>query len=145
MLRNSLPILLIILACGYAGYSQSDTSTVVVHKDPRVDLLIKKQTQINEETSRESRRFVPGYRVQVINSNDRNKVFEAKVKVYKQFPELTPYIMYQAPFYKLKLGNFTSQDDAENYRKKLSRLFPEGIYVVRDTIEVDPDKSSENQ
>ena len=122
-----------------------DSSKVTVHKDPRVDLLIQKQISINEETTRDSRRFVPGFRIQVINSNDRAKVFEAKSKIYQQFPELTPYIMYQAPFYKLKLGNFSTQDEAEPYRKKLLKLFPSGMYIVRDTIEKDPGKPAENQ
>ena len=31
-----------------------DTNSVIVHKDPRIDLLVKKQIQINEETSREA-------------------------------------------------------------------------------------------
>ena len=30
----------------------SDTSSVVIHKDARIDLLVKKQAEINEETTR---------------------------------------------------------------------------------------------
>jgi hypothetical protein len=36
---------------GYHGYVNN---TVVVHKDPRLDMLVNKQAQINEETSRDS-------------------------------------------------------------------------------------------
>ena len=64
--------------------AQTDTNSIVIHKDPRVDLLVKKQIQINEETTRESRSHVPGYRIQVINSPDRNKVFAAKTKHRKE-------------------------------------------------------------
>lgn len=116
-----------------------DSGTVVVRKDPRIDMLIRKQIEINEETTRESRRNIPGFRIQVINSPDRNKVFAAKTKIYQQFPDLKPYLMYQAPNYKLKVGNFRTQEEAEDFQKQLVRLFPSGLYVVRDTIEVKPD------
>jgi hypothetical protein len=132
---------LIILALFFSvkAFAQTDSNSIVVNKDPRIDLLIRKQAEINEETTRDSRRNIPGYRIQVINSSDRNSVFAAKTKVYQQFPELKPYLMYQAPNYKLKVGNFRTQEEAEQYSKQLSNLFPSGVYVIRDTIEVKPD------
>ena len=118
--------------------AQADTS-VTLEKDPRIDLLIKKQVQINEETTRDSRRNIPGYRIQVINSSDRNKVFSIKTTVYQKYPELKPYILYQAPNYKLKLGNFKTPEDAQPYLDQLIKLFPTGVYIVHDIIEVKPD------
>lgn len=116
--------------------AQVDSGTVVVVKDSRVDLLVRKQIEINEETTRDSRRNMPGFRIQVINSPDRNKVFAAKAKVYQEFPDLKPYLLYQAPNYKLKVGNFKTQDEAEEMQKQLGRLFPSGLYIIRDVIEV---------
>ena len=121
-------------------YSQSDTPSVVVYKDSRIDLLIKKQIDINEETTRENRRTASGYRILVINSNDRKKVFAAKAKIYQLYPELKPYLLYQAPFYKLKVGNFRTKEEAEEFRIELSRDFPTGLYIVRDIIEVKPER-----
>jgi len=115
-----------------------DSMSVVVHKDSRIDLLIRRQTAINEVTTRESRRYMPGFRIQVIASLDRNKVFAAKAKIYQQFPDVKPYLMYQAPNYKLKVGNFKTQEEAEEFQKQLSRLFPSGLYIIRDVIEVPP-------
>jgi SPOR domain len=131
----------------FAGklFGQSDTDRIVIHKDPRVDQLIKKQIQINEETTRDSRRNIPGYRIQVINSNDRNKVFAVKTKVYQAYPELKSYLIYQAPNYKLKLGNFRTTEDAETYLQQLSKMFPAGVYIIRDIIEVKPEKIKEDE
>ena len=119
--------------------AQTDSNSVVVNKDARVDLLIKKQIQINEETTRDSRRNIPGFRIQVINSNNREKVFAAKTKIYQKFPELKVYLLYQSPNYRLKVGNFKTSDEADVYVKKLVSLFPTGMYVVHDTIEVKPE------
>jgi len=120
-------------------FAQTNSGSVVVHKDARVDSLISKQIQINEETTKDSRRNVPGYRILVITSNDRIKVFNAKAQIYQQYPELQSYIMYQAPNYKLKLGNFKTQDEAQPYVDKLSKLYPTGVYIIHETIEVKPE------
>lgn len=120
----------------------ADTNSIVVHKDPRIDLLVKKQIEINEVTTRNARRFVPGFRILVMNTNDRNKALSARSKLYQEFPSLNVYLMYQAPFYKLKAGNFKERKDAEDYILTLQRLFPSGLYVVRDTIEVNPDPAA---
>ena len=116
------------------GLAQTDS--VVVTRDPRVAALVQKQIEINELTSREARRNVPGFRIQVMNSPDRNKVYAAKVKVYEQFPDLKPYLFYQAPNYKLKVGNFKTQEEADQALQQLSRLFPSGLFVIRDIIEI---------
>jgi hypothetical protein len=118
------------------GLAQTDSGSVVVRKDPRVDSLVQKQIEINELTTRDARRNVPGFRIQVVSSPDRNKVYAAKVKVYEEFPDLKPYLIYQAPNYKLKVGNFQTQEEAEQALQQLSRLFPSGLYVIRDIIEV---------
>ncbi|HEX6180764.1 MAG TPA: SPOR domain-containing protein [Chitinophagaceae bacterium] len=128
-----------LLLASFSLKAQMDsTSNVVVHKDPRVELLVKKQIDINEENTRDTRRNMQGFRILVINSNDRNKVFAAKAKIYQQYPELKTYLLYQPPFYKLKVGNFKTKEEAEDYRKDLVRQFPTGLYVIRDIIEVNP-------
>ncbi len=131
-----------ISSCCYLN-AQTDTGSVVVYKDPRIDLLVKKQIAINEETTRDSRRTAVGYRILVISSNDRNKVFSAKARIYQSFPELKPYLVYQSPYYKLKVGNFKTKEEAEEYKLELSRDFPAGMYIVRDIIEVRPEKSTD--
>jgi hypothetical protein len=120
--------------------AQNDTASVIVYKDSRIDLLVKKQIDINEETTRETRRTAFGYRILVVNSNDRKKVFAAKAKIYQLYPDLKPYLLYQAPFYKLKVGNFRTKEEAEEFRQELARDFPTGLYLVRDIIEVKPEK-----
>jgi Uma2 family endonuclease len=117
-------------------FAQSDSGALLIQKDPRLDLLIKKQVEYNELTTRDSRRNIPGYRIEVINSSDRNKVFAAKTRIYQQYPELKPYLLYQPPNYKLKIGNFKTSDEAEPYLEQLTKIFPTGVYLIHDTIEI---------
>ena len=118
-----------------------DTNTVVIQKDPRIDMLVKKQAQVNEETSRDARRFVKGFRLMVITTNSRDEAIAAKTKVYTYFPELKAYLWHQSPYYKLKVGNFKDRKDAEAYQMKLNNYFPKGVFVMPDTVEVKPEKN----
>ena len=115
---------------------QADTSGITVTKDPRVDSLVRRQIAVNEETTRQSRRNVPGFRIQVMNTPDRQKVYDAKVKIYQEFPDWKPYLLYQAPNYKLRVGDFKTEDEAQAALQELSKLFPQGMYVIRDIIEL---------
>ena len=114
----------------------ADSSSVVILKDPRIEQLVRKQIEINEATTRDSRRFVQGWRIQVINSPDRSKVFAAKAKMLEEFPDWKPYLLYSSPNYKLRVGNFKTQEEAEDAVKQISRIFPSGIYVIPDVIEL---------
>ncbi len=129
--------ILLILIFLYNGMAYAQDS--LIYRDPRVDSLIKKQIQINEETTRDSRRNIPGFRIQVASSNDRNQVFNIKTKIYQLYPELKPYLIYQPPNYKLKVGNFKTPEEADPYLQKLIQNFPLGVYLVPDIIEVKPD------
>ena len=131
----------VLLILSLSLVAQTDSSSVVVHKDPRIDLLQKKQIQVNELTTRDARRYVQGYRILVMNTNDRNKATSAKAKIYQEFPELKAYLMWQSPFMKLKVGDFKTREEAEPYLSAIQRFFPSCVYIIRDVIEVNPDKS----
>jgi hypothetical protein len=119
-----------------------DTTSVVVHKDPRVDILVKKQADINAAIKRSMARTAKGYRLLVINTNKRDEAIAAKTKVYSNFPELKAYLVYKSPYFRLKAGNFRTREEAQQYQKVLSIYFPKGVFIVNDIIEVTPEKES---
>ena len=106
-------------------------------------MLVKKQAQINEETSRDARRTAKGFRLMIINTNKRDEALAAKTKVYTYFPELKAYLQYQSPYFKLKAGNFKEKKDAESYQKKLNIFFPKGVFIMADIIELKPEKEND--
>lgn len=120
-----------------------DTSSVVIHKDPRIDELLKKQGEANAAIKKANARSARGYRLLVINTNKRDDAIAAKTKVYTNFPELKAYLVYQSPFFKLKVGNFRTREEAQQYQKSLSFYFPKGVFIMNDTIEITPEKDEE--
>ena len=142
MMKNIFSFLVIIFISATVS-AQLDSGKVVVYKDPRLALLVRKQAQINEETTRNSRRTMPGYRIQIVNTTDRNTAIDAKSKVYQLYPELKAYLLYQSPYYRIKVGNFKVRSEAENYVKSLQKNFPGSMFILKDIIEVRGDEITE--
>ncbi len=113
--------------------------TLIVHKDDRVDALVKKQASINERSKRVSGRTMRGYRLMVLNTNNRDEAISAKTKIYTHFPDQKAYLTYQSPFFKLKAGNFKTRDEAKRYQSLMNAIFPKGVFIVNDVIEVKPE------
>lgn len=144
----------ILLAAGIlmmsTGFAQDRADTavretgVVVKKDPRLDVLVKKQSAINASIKKSSARSGKGYRLLVINTNKRDEAYSAKTKIYTYYPELKSYLSYQSPFFKLKAGNFKTRKEAETYQKTMNMLFPKGVFIINDTIEIKPEKDKED-
>jgi len=132
-------LILALLVISIKLCAQTDSGIVTVYKDPRVNMLVKKQAQINEETTRNNRRSMPGFRLQVLNTTDRKNAIEAKTKIYQLYPELRVYLQYQSPYYRLKAGNFKTRQEAEEYQESLAREFKNSVFIVRDIIEVKPE------
>jgi hypothetical protein len=73
-------------------------------------------------TENRSIRYAPGYRIQVYVGTQRQQVEDAKLLITQSFPELNPYLSYNQPTYKLKVGDFMRRLDAERYYSVIRRL-----------------------
>jgi hypothetical protein len=49
------------------------------------------------------------------------------------FPEQGVYLMFQSPYYKVRVGDFRTRMDAEGFKQKLLDEFPDA-FVVKDEI-----------
>jgi hypothetical protein len=137
---------LLLLVCLFAlksSFAQDGSTptgpTLIVHKDDRVDALIKKQAAINERSKRISGRTMRGYRLMVLNTNNRDEAISAKTKIYTHFPDQKAYLTYQSPFFKLKAGNFKTRDEAKRYQSLMNKIFPKGVFIISDVIEIKPE------
>ncbi|NTS40483.1 SPOR domain-containing protein [Flavisolibacter sp. BT320] len=131
---------LFVLKSAVAQESTTPTEpTLIVHKDDRIDALVKKQASINERSKRISGRTMRGYRLMVMNTNNREEAIAAKTKVYTHFPDQKAYLLYQSPFFRLKAGNFKTRDEAKRYQSLMNAIFPKGVFIINDVIEVKPE------
>lgn len=110
------------------------SNTVVVVKDSRFELLTKKKAEINKK-SVDAKKNSKGYRIQVLNTTDRSQALSTKSRLLTLYPEHKTYLMYQAPYFKIRIGNFLEKNDADELKKELTRIFPGGVFVIPSDIE----------
>ncbi len=112
---------------------------VVVISDPAIDrVLLDKINDIHREQV-----TIQGYRVQVFSSN-RQKT--AKAEAYKMEKlvkessmETSIYVLYNPPFFKVRLGDCRTMEEAQALMEEVVRVLPQlqaETYIVRDKIQV---------
>jgi hypothetical protein len=126
---------IIIFLFPIAAFSQ-----VEIIKDHRLDLLIAKQEELNKKVYLENNRTASGYRILVVNTNDRQKAMDVKSTLMRDFPDHKTYLIYQSPHFKVQIGNFRKREEAEQLRKQVNKLYPTGVIVIPSTIEVKPEE-----
>ena len=79
---------------------------------------------------------IEGFRVQIFATQDRNKADQLQKELALKFDEKI-YIIFEAPNYKLRIGDFLDRNDAEILRMRLvSSDFPSS-WIVRTRIQPD--------
>ena len=85
---------------------------------------------------------IDGYRVQVYSSNQQQtakaEALELETRLKDKITQ-TIYVQYIPPFWKVRLGDFRSYDEANEYKKIFKEQFPELMgetYIVRDKVQV---------
>lgn len=96
-----------------------------------------------EQPSATSTRRMTGYRVQVFSDNNtRTAKNEARSKsrnISARFPQYRTYVMYNSPYWRLKVGDFRTRQEADEAAEQIRRAFPaysKEIRVVRDKVSV---------
>ncbi len=131
-------ILCLVMVFGWNFvHAQATDSVVVVHKDSRLDVLSKRQKAVNKTaaTLYTVNGQMKGWRIQVLNTNNRELANKTKADLLMRFPAHKSYLMYQTPFFKVRIGNFKDRSAAEDLKKQLRAMFPTGVYIIPDIIE----------
>jgi hypothetical protein len=119
------------------------SQTITVMKDHRLDMLLRKQAELNKEVDKLNNKTGPGFRIMVINTNDRVKALEVKSRMMSDFPDEKSYLIYQSPYFKILIGNFRTRQEAEPFQKKILEIYPSGVIIVPATVEYKPEKEEE--
>lgn len=120
------------------------TDSVIVKKDARLDILTAKQIAINKRsTMLTSNGQYKGFRIQVVSTTNRDQAFKIKTDLLMKYPDEKTYVMFQSPYFKVRIGNFLKRADAEKFRKDLNKAFPQGVFIVEDAIDYTPPPDEE--
>jgi hypothetical protein len=127
------PILLAGLCFPGSGRAQikvnearPDSSAVVLHADPRLALVTAFYDSIHSGK---------GFRVMIYSGTDRTKANAVKADFMRRYPGTRVYMTYSLPQYRIKVGDYTSRQDATQFYRLLSSLYSPCM-VVPDIVEI---------
>lgn len=108
---------------------------------PIIDTADEDADEKRTETPRSGNNRPAGFRVQVFSDNNvRTAKSEAASKervISARFPQYQTYVRYNAPYWRLKVGDFRTQHEANQAAEELRKAFPayaKEIRVVPDRI-----------
>lgn len=115
-----------------------DLPNVRVEQDSLITLLMEEKFAGVERGEHER----PGYRVQVYSNNHplrgKSGALQIEQRV-KQAMNVPVYVIYASPSWKVRLGDFLTEQQATTFRDAFKVLFPDladYTYIVRDQVKV---------
>lgn len=106
------------------------TSDSPLHVNKKLDAILDTIAMRNKSV-----KFTNGFRIQIYVGNDRKAADDAKIYTYQKYPEIFPYLSYQQPIYKVKIGDFLNRMDAERYYSDIKDLYPSAM-ILPDRVEI---------
>ena len=105
-------------------------SDAPLHVNKKLDAILDTIAMRNKSV-----KFTNGFRIQIYVGNDRKSADDAKIYTYQRYPEIFPYLSYQQPIYKVKIGDFLNRMDAERYYSDIKDLYPSAM-ILPDRVEI---------
>ena len=128
MIKQVISIFLFFIFSNTFVTAQQQEGNVKINQSEAIGRLLLKHIQVNEYHP-----WVEGYRVQLFSVsgvNSRDKANALKAKFLLRHSKADVYIVYHAPYYKVRLGDFRTKIEALAYLQTISKEYPSGFVVV---------------
>jgi hypothetical protein len=116
---------------------------VIIHQPESLKTLVGTRIDSNNIDLENGKTYLitRGYRVQVYSGNEqrksKNHASQLQEQLKKMYPDIQTYVKYDAPFWKLRVGNYCSFEEASQMLRTLRQDFPQiknEIYIIEDDI-----------
>lgn len=130
-----------------ATWTQAQESRVEVIKDPRITALqqFRAEHAINPSTnttislgskpidkSTAKRVRMRGFRVQIFSGANRNDAVAVQNRFLKQFSDMGAYLNYEEPNFRVKVGDFRTRGEANNFMRRIRGQYSNVFVFVED-------------
>ena len=111
--------------------STYNNAQVFINEDAKLQSIIN-----NHKSRNEHKQEIRGWRIRVYMGSGRNARDEAnaiKLKIRNHYSDIEPHLVHHSPYFKILVGDFRTRIEAESFRKKLKREYP-NCYVVESEV-----------
>lgn len=143
--RLVLGLMFVLLAL----FSQAQEENVVVTKDPLINLLqeFRAVNNINPTTaptvsvvpekktidrSKAKRVRTKGFRVQIFSGPSRSEAVNVQNTFLRQYSDIGAYLNYEEPNYRVKVGDFRTRAQANEFMRKMRGQYSNVFVFVED-------------
>ncbi len=115
----------------FSQETPNDTGKVEIIQDQKLDELLNKHLHYCQNY-----RVIPGYRIQIFfdsGNNSKKGAMSIKASFITKYPEVEAYIIFQEPYYKVRVGDFRNRMEAEGFLEIIIDDYP-NAYRVNDKI-----------
>ena len=128
--------------------TKNDTIKVILLKDIMENALIHQDSMIDrlmidKRLGRQrGQQELNGFRVQVYSSNQQQVAKNEAISLQQDLKDKLDYPIYiisEPPFWKVRIGNFLTREEANTYKKQLLVQYPNlygSTYIVPDKITI---------
>lgn len=103
-----------------------------LNQDPRLNKMISWHIEKNKKFD-----GIEGYRVEIYfssNVNAKENALRKKVEFLSQYPDNTVHIKYDAPNFRVRVGDFRTKNEALKLYKEIKSKYPVA-FIVADKID----------
>ena len=98
----------------FSSELQAQISSIESNTDSLSRELVERHKKANA-----SKMSMTGFRIQIYFGSERAKATEIRADFMKNFPEIASYLIYQQPYFKIRVGDFKTRIEASGFLKKL--------------------------
>lgn len=125
-----------------SAFAQRGNGKIDVIESPMISILQQKRIEYASEPEHESelkksgtKGTVLGFRVQIYTGPSRSDAYAAQSRFQKMYSDISTYVSYTQPNYRVKVGDFRSKSDAQAIMRELRKdftvfLFTEQVNVI---------------
>jgi len=117
--------LMLFITCAFA-YTQASAQVIL-----KIDETINEQLRM--KNARIDTTKVSGYRIQIAHSQDGVEAKNSLTSFQNKFTDKEAYLLYQSPYWKVRVGDFYREIDAQKLLDEIRIYFPDA-FVVKDHI-----------
>ena len=78
-------------------------------------------------------KYVEGYRIQLVAVSNKNGAQKVYNDFKNSFPDVSAYLSYTEPTFRVRVGNFKNRIDAYRFLMRIQAQFP-GAFITKDKV-----------
>ena len=142
-MRIKLVFLFLFVSSLWLGLSAQEVENLeekkLIIQDARIDSLVllhRKAMEVN--LAHEEHDGIVGYRIQIFfdsGNNSKNRAIWIKDQFDSRYSNVSSYIIFKEPYYRIRVGDFRTKLEAEAFLKRISRRYS-NAFVIQDKIKL---------